>query len=87
MTNDKDTIQNIIKEMQVTIEENFSRDTLYKILYLTFKVHVQVVMLLITTTWFYLFLGERGELIGCCPGVNLGREVVDDRPEKKVMKQ
>lgn len=73
--------------MQVTIEENFSRDTLYKILYLTFKVHVQVVMLLITTTWFYLFLGERGELIGCCPGVNLGREVVDDRPEKKVMKQ
>lgn len=87
MTNDKGTIQNIIKEMQVTIEENFSRDTLYKILYLTFKVHVQVVMLLITTTWFYLFLGERGELIGCCPGVNLGREVVDDRPEKKVMKQ
>lgn len=73
--------------MQVTIEENFSRDTLYKILYLTFKVHVQVVMLLITITWFYLFLGERGELIGCCPGVNLGREVVDDRPEKKVMKQ
>lgn len=43
-------------------------------------------MLFITTTWFYLFLGERGELIGCCPGVNLGREVVDDRPEKKVMK-
>lgn len=85
MTNDKGTIQNIIKEMQVTIEENFSRDTLYKILYLTFK--VQVVMLLLTTTWFYLFLGERGELIGCCPGVNLGREVVDDRPEKKVMKQ
>lgn len=72
--------------MQVTIEEKFSRDTLYmyKILYLTFK--VQVVMLFITTTWFYLFLGERGELIGCCPGVNLGREVVDDRPEKKVMK-
>lgn len=73
--------------MQVTIEETFSMDTLYKILYLTFKVHVQVVMLLITTTWFYLFLGERGKLIGCCPGVNLGREVVDDCPEKKVMKQ
>lgn len=73
--------------MQVTIEEIFSRDTLYKILYLTFKVQDLVVMLLITISWFYLFLGERGELIGCCPGVNLGREVVDDRPEKKVMKQ
>lgn len=73
--------------MQVTIEETFSMDTLYKILYLTFKVQDLVVMLLITITWFYLFLSERGELIGCCPGVNLGREVVDDRPEKKVMKQ
>lgn len=73
--------------MQVTIEETFSMDTLYKILYLTFKVQDLVVMLLITITWFYLFLGERGELIGCCPGVNLGREVVDDCPEKKVMKQ
>lgn len=35
--------------MQVTIEETFSMDTLHKILYLAFKVHVhvQVVMLLI----------------------------------------
>lgn len=43
-------------------------------------------MWLIIIIWFYLFFGERGELIGCCLGVNFGREVVDDRFEKKVMK-
>ena len=30
-----------------------------------------------------LLLSERGLLVSCCPGVHLGREVVDYGPEKE----